>query len=85
MQEISTSLPISRVRDSPEDVVEDVVDAFCVGVVGVAVDYHEERDGSFVLVVCFGVPGPGCELRVSLECYGALAYCKAGGNEPIGP
>ena len=64
--------------------VEDPVDAIGVGAVGVAVDFHEEKNGPFVLVVRSGVPGPGCELRVRFECGGAFAYCEAGLDEPRG-
>ena len=64
--------------------VEDPVDAIGVGVQGVAVDFHEEEDGSFVLVVCSSVPGPGCKIWVGIEFDGAFAYCEAGLDEPRG-
>ena len=85
MQDVSTSLPAAQNGRSSKNEVEDVVDAFRGRAMGVAADLHKERDGRFVLMVCPGVPGPGCELRVSLECDGALANCHAGRNEPIGP
>lgn len=61
--------------------VEDSVDAVAVRAVGVAVDFHEEEDASFVLVVRSGVPGPGGEIGIRVEGCGALAYCEAGLDE----
>ena len=83
MQEVSASLPATQIGGTSKDEVENVVDAFRARAIGFAVNIHKETDGSFVLMVCSSVPGPGCELRVSFECDGALTYCDAGGNEPI--
>lgn len=35
-----TPLIAAQIRDHPEDVVEDMVDAIGVGAIGVAVDFH---------------------------------------------
>ena len=65
-------------RGGAEDVVEDAVDALGVGREWVAVEFHEEEDGAFVLVVGAGVPGPFRDVRVRVERDGALAYREAG-------
>ena len=62
--------------------VDDLVDATGVGTIGVAVDFHEEEDGSFVLVVCSGVPSPRCEIGIGVKYGGALTYCEVGLDEP---
>lgn len=65
-------------RGGAEDVVEDAGDAVGVGRQGVAVEFHEEEDGAFVLVVRAGVPGPFGDVRVRVERDGALADREAG-------
>ena len=85
MEELSTSIPTAHIGVGSEDVIEDPVDTNGVWAIGVAVDFHEEKDGPFVLVICSGIPGPRCEFRVSIEGDGALAYCEAGFDETTGP
>ena len=85
MEEPSTSLPAAHIGVGSEDVIEDPVDTIGVWAIGVAVDLHEEKDGPFVLMVCSGIPGPGCEFRVGFEGDGALAYREAGFDEAAGP
>ena len=84
LQESSASVSAAEVGGGSEDVVEDAVDAIGVGTVWVAVDFHEEEDAIFVLVVCSGVPGPRSEVQVGVELGAVLAYCEAGLNEPVG-
>ncbi len=46
-------------------------------------DFHEEIDRPFVLVVRSSVPGPRRQSRVGIEYDGALADCEAGLDKPI--
>ncbi len=83
LEEFSAAVPGAEAGISSEDVVEDAVDAFGRGAEWVAVKFHEQEDGILVLVVDPGVPGPGSEVRIRVECDAALAYHEAGLYEPV--
>ena len=70
-------------RAGAEDVVEDAVNAIGVESIGVPENFYEEIDRSVIVVACSGVPSPGCESRVVVKGYAALANYEAGFNDPI--
>ena len=83
LEEFSAAVPGAQAGISSEDVVEDTLDTSGRGAEWVAVSFHEQKDGILVLVVDSGVPGPGSEVQIRVECDSALAYHEAGLYEPV--
>ena len=77
LEEMSAPLSAACAGETAKDVIQDHVDAVCVWAQRVSVQFHEEKDGGFVLVVSSSVPYPGCELRIDLERHGTFADCQA--------